>query len=799
MRFPLSWLKEYVDTDLTPQQIASLLTLGGIEVERVECSALPFRDVVVAQVLRCSPHPNADRLRLAHVSNGKDVFEVVCGAPNCREGLHTAFARVGATLIDEKGGAFEIGKRVIRGVESQGMLCSEKELCLSEESDGILELPSTIPLGTDVATLLSDVIFEVSVTPNLGHCLSIVGIARELAALAQCKLKRQLFALTENATHDPSHLIRVEIRDQKHCLQYMCRILEDVTVLPSPFWIKRRIEACGLKSVNQFVDIANLSFLEYGQPLHLFDYDQIAEQTIYVESGTRFTHMHALNGITYDIPPDALLITDGEKPLAFAGVIGSEQSAVSSSTRRILIEAAHFTPQAVHRMSKQLKLRTDASYTFERGIDPAGVKVALDRAAALLQQGTGCSVTRGALDPLLYPIVPRRIAIDAKRINALLGTSLSLREMLDLLERLEIRALWEEGTAAELQIPTWRGDLHIEADIAEEIARLYGYNQIPDCAPHHISSTMRPAPLHLLEQEVRTRLVADGLQECITCDLISPKMAQLALETSLGPRSTIALLNPYSEEFSILRPSLLPGLLQVALHNRRHQLHDAALFEIGRVHFQEAGACCEQSAVAILWTGLDAPHTWDRTDREVDLFDLKGIVETLLQALRMPAPTFEPSHLHVFHPSRQASVKVGHIQLGAIGELHPGRIAEGVAQRLYFAQLTLQELLPLQRTEWYVQALAVYPSTTRDWTITLQEQMPIARVLHILQDLKPPLLESIRLLYLYQDPSIGTDKKNATFRLTYRDTYRTIDLPTAEREHANFTQVVAEKLQTTVL
>ena len=665
------------------------------------------------------------------------------------------------------------------------------------------EIAETLTLAgievEEITTTPSDAILSVSLTPNLGHCQSILGIARELAALLNLKLKKRTLALKEDASSIEGK-VAVKIRDEKACSRYTCRLVKNVHVVPSPAWLKERLEAAGLRSINNIVDVGNYVMLELGHPLHLFNYAKIRGKEIVISSAAHPGELVTLDGELRKIPQGALLINDAEGPIAFAGVIGGQESAVTEETKDVLIESAVFLPEAVRKTSKLLGLRTEASGRFEKGVDPQIALIALDRAAELLQETARGTILKGIVDVLVKPFTAKTISCRIHRVNQILGTELSLREVVELLKRLDIEILSEEGEQLRCKIPSYRNDLHAEIDLIEEVARLYGYNNLPKRIPRHVSSPIPHTPFFVFEEEVRTRLIGEGLQELLTCNLISPELAAIGMEKGLSEEQLIHVLHPRSIDQSVLRGSLLPGLLQVVQHNLAHQNETLSGFEVGRIHFKADARFIEQSVAGIILTGSANPYTWDPKPRNVDFFDLKGHVENLLQAVGIRNATFKPSHLHSFHPGRQARVMIGEELIGSLGEVHPSILATfDIEQRVYFAELSLNDLLSLKKEQRQIAPLPNFPGSVRDWTLPLKEDLPIEAILTSILETGSRFLESVALLDLYKSPQIGKDRKNATFRLSYRDRDKTLSTEEVDQEHARIIQAVAEKLRNSIL
>ena len=635
-----------------------------------------------------------------------------------------------------------------------------------------------------------DVIFDIGLTPNLGHCMSIVGMARELSAILELPLKRKEFSFEElSGENDVAVVVEGE-----GCSRYCCRLVRGVKVGTSPDWLKQRLESCGVRSRNNVVDVGNFVMLELGQPLHMFDYQKISEKKIVVKSGLE-GQMVTLDEVERQIPEEALMIFDGDKPVAFAGVMGSLDSAVEDGTVDVLIEAAHFSDQAVRKTSKLLNLRSDSSLRFERGIDPLRVDLALDHAAMLLGEVAGGKIAKGLVDVITKEYEPVIVEMNPEQCNRILGTNLSIHEMAGLLQRLEIEILEESEDVIRVSVPSYRNDLRAEIDLIEEVGRMYGFNNIPRRFPRHVSSTITHAPLFLFEEEARAKLVEQGLQECLTCDLISPELADLAAESARGKEALISVLHPASVDQSVLRPSLLPGLLEVVKFNLDRQNANLALFEVGHIHFKDKDEFFGEPAAAIVLTGKSDPHHFEKKPDDVDFFELKGHVEDLLSSLGMEG-RFETSHLHSFHPGRQAHVFIGDLMIGGLGEVHPKHCrAVGISQSVYYAELNLHDLMDLKKEIGKVEVPSSYPGSERDWTINLEDKLPIEEVLSSIRRIDSPLLENVFLLDLYKSDKIGKDRKNATFRLTYRDKNKTIAYEDVEKEHKRIISSVEKKLE----
>ncbi len=800
MKVPLSWLQEYISITLSPEKIAEGLTSLGLEVDAILQRELPFENVVVCKVLDVKPHPSDKRLHVATIFDGQHNFQVVCGAMNCHAGMIAAYAKVGAVVRDSEGKILTIKKTHLQNVESVGMLCSADELGLASSRDGtILEIDPKAKEGTDVKELYAETIFEISLTPNLGHNLSMFGIARELSAKFSLPLKFPSTPVPEDAAHSIQKTVKLDVESKDLCTQYACRLIKGVRLGPSPAWLRTRLEAAGQKSINNLVDIGNYVMLETGQPLHFFDAEKIEGHHILVKQAKKEESIELLDGTTCKIPEGTLLICDPKKTLAIAGIMGGKTSAIHDTTTQILIESACFSPPLIRRTSKNLGLRTEASYRFERGTDPEGVLFALERASSLALQIAGGTAMAG-IQKFSTPFIPKKILCRVPRLNAFLGTSLSQNEVIELFKRLFMTVAVKDNDRLEVTVPSFRNDLAIEEDLFEEVARLYGYHNIPKTQGRHVSSPICDAPLYTFEETIRTQLIGEGLQECITCDLISPTEARLTLERGMSEESLIQVLHPSSADQSVLRPSLLPAMLKVARFNQDHGTSDLSLFEIGKIHYREEGHFKERLMAAIALKGKAAPYHFSPKTPPVDFFDLKGLIENLLISIKAPSAQFDISHLHSFHPFRQAKILIGENAIGAIGQVHPETLALlEIKEPVFFAEIDLMQLSLLAGKNWKYAAVPPYPGSERDWTLTIKNTFPVSGLLAVAKSAASPFLNDIFLLDIYESEQLGKDKKNVTLRFFYLDKEQTIEQATVDREHAKLKEQVAEKLKDYVL
>jgi phenylalanyl-tRNA synthetase beta chain len=796
MKILLSWLRDYIDINIPAGQIAKILTSLGIEVDAIEARDLGFQKVVVGRVIKVQKHPNADNLSVASVTDGTEVFQVVCGAPNCREGIKTALALVGAALSDPSGQEFRIKKTKLRGIESNGMLCSGMELGISEDHIGILEFADHIKEGTDISEIFADTIFEISLTPNLAHCNSYIGIARELAAATGLSLKLPKNILNEDTHENIENHIQVQVLDTVKCPRYACRLLRDVDIKASPDWIKTRLEASGIRPVNNAVDITNYVLLEWGHPMHAFDFDLIEGKQLLVHTAKEKEKFTALDDKTRVLSSSDLMIADPNKSIAIAGIMGGQNSEVTDSTRNILLEAAYFQPSSIRKSSKMLSLSTESSKRFERGCDPNALITVLDRAAMLIQEIAGGSIVGGYIDIKEQEFPSKSITCRLNKLNSLLGIHLSIGEVESIFRRLDFHCHWNGHDSFKVTVPTYRVDVNAEIDLFEEVARLYGYDKIPLSDTRYHGTQLPHSSIFIVEREVRQQLLASGLQEFLTCDLVGPALMNIVQDTTMPPEVLIQVLNPTSIEQSVMRTSLLPGLLQVVKYNFDHQNPDISGFEMGRIHFKQGDQYKEPSVAGIILTGKNRPHHWDQKSMDVDFFDLKGILEGLFQELRIENISFRENRLETFHPGRQAGIYVDSYEIGSMGEIHPAiQRRLDIPQRIYFAEFNLHDVLRLRKQESKMIPLPIYPGSERDWTVTLPEVFPVEKILNLIKAIEAPLLKEALVRDLYRSEKLGKDLKNLTLRFVYRDDAKTLEQEEVDAAHKNIITTVLSLIE----
>ncbi|MGQ9557494.1 MAG: phenylalanine--tRNA ligase subunit beta [Desulfurispora sp.] len=792
------WLQDYVDIPLTPEELAERLTAVGLAVEALHRPGREIKNVYTGRILKIDAHPNADKLVVCQVSTGsEEVRQIVTGATNVREGHIVPVAVEGARLA----GGLVIKKAKLRGVESRGMLCSGQELGLDsallppEQARGIMILPPDTPLGLDICSVLGldDTILELELTPNRGDCLSLLGVAREVAAICGGEIKWP--PLSPRALDEEiAGQVQVEIRDPDLCRRYVAKLIHQVQVGPSPLWLVKRLMAAGVRSINNIVDITNYVMLEMGQPLHAFDYHTIKDGRIIVRRAVPGEQLVTLDGVTRSLQPETLVIADPAGPVAIAGVMGGEATEVTAATTSILLESAWFDPVSIRRTAKALNLRSQASHRFERGVDVTGCLKAAERAAYLMQQLAGGQVVAGEVDAYPRPYTARTIALRPERVEYILGTAVPRDEIVSILRGLQF-SVQEAAESLLVTVPGHRPDVGLEEDLVEEVARLYGYNSFPVQLPAGSAARGRRTPVQQLAWQVRDIMCGLGLSEVVTYSFISPRHADLLLWPEDSPlRRMLALQNPLSEEQSVMRTSMLPGLLEVLGRNISRRVSDVAVFELGKVFWPGAEALPEERYVlAVMLTG-NAPGGWNSPARPVDFYYLKGILSVLLEKLHAGPVEYQPGGPPCYHPGRSATVLRNGRQLGVLGELHP-RVQENyeLPQRVLALEVDWAELLAAVEERVAYRPLPRFPGLERDLAVVVDQSVLAAAVQQEIRAAGGRLLEDVRLFDVYQGEQVPAGCRSLAFALTFRSPDRTLSDEDVAGPLSEITRALAER------
>jgi phenylalanyl-tRNA synthetase beta chain len=774
MKFSVNWLREFVDLPAKVDTLAELLTLAGVEIERIEGRGANIDDVIVAQITASSQHPNADRLTVCTVDDGSgQTRQIVCGATNYKVGDKVPLALPGMVLPN----GLQIRKSKLRGVESEGMLCSARELGLGGDAAGLLILSSDAKIGAPIADLFpSDTIFDVEITPNRSDLLSHFGLAREIAALTRKKLRASEPTRTSTTTASG-----VKIAALRECPFYSARRIDNVTVGPSPDWLRAKIEGVGIRAINNIVDITNFVMLDLGQPLHAFDADNL-RGGINVRLARDGEEFLALDGKTYSLGKDNLMIADEVRAVAIAGVMGGEDTGVTNATRNVLLESAYFLPASVRRTARTLNLPSDSSYRFERGVDPEMILRASSHAAELIREIAGGNPAKEVTAAGKIPATPPAVSLDYKKCDQVLGLTIKPKSVDEILERsgLSKTKTSKSKSISTWKIPSYRRDLQRDVDLIEEVVRAHGVDKIAGTDRSRFTASSAADQSYDAESSLRERLAAHGFSEARTSKLLP--------RTSIAfGENAIELRNPLSEDHVVLRPSLIAGLLSVLARNVRAGPDRVAIFELGRVFVPPAGKE-ERRLCLLLWGNASAPNWRTQTKRRLDFFDLKGAIESLT----IPKLSFRRSeHRELALATEICSADQA---IGLAGQLSAARASAIDAMgSVWIAEVDIDLFLEAQKAGKTFREIERFPAVTRDIAMIVPEKLGHAEILRALEEPGEPLLESVRLFDLFSGESsgLGAARKSLAYRLTYRDQSRTLTNEEVTAAHAR----IRERLQ----
>ena len=792
----LRWLRDYVDIDLAPAELADRLTMAGLEVDAVRDAAPDFAGVVVSKILSVKPHPNAEKLSLCEVTTGTETLPIVCGAANIRAGDTVPLARVGATIP----GGYTIKSSLLRGERSEGMLCSEEELGIGPDNTGIMILPAGLKPGQDLADALDlrDTVLDIGVTPNRSDCLSIIGVAREVAAVTGRKLKMPEISFAENE-EDIQGITSVRILDPDACPRYTARVIRNVAIRPSPVWMRRRLESVGLRAINNVVDVTNFVMMEYGQPLHAFDFRFLEEGRIVVRKSREGEPFVSLDEKERVLRADTLMICDGVKPVAIAGIMGGLNSEVKEDTETVLLESAYFDPSSIRRSSRWLGMSTDAAFRFERGIDPEGVVRAVNRAAQLIADTSGGTVCRGCIDQY-----PRKIAsaenipLRFRRVNAILGTTITPAGMIRILENLEMKVTREDRLHCRVTPPAFRVDISREIDLVEEIARLHGYEHVPETLPAASLLTLEKDRKKVLEERIRRVLNGCGYSEVITYSFITPAAPDsLSLDAADPRRNPVKIRNPLTEEQSVLRTTLVYSLLETMRKNANAGCFDLKIFETGRVFLagKPGELPVETNCVGGLLTGARYDEGWHYKGIEADFFDIKGCVEGLLNDLKIARTGYGADrHEPFLHPGRCCGVTAGDEAVGFLGEVHPDVLARmGLKSRAMVFEIDLDRLGRSFTDDLSYREISKFPSSSRDVAFLVLRERQAEDMIRFALDIHEELLEKVCIFDVYEGRGVPEGMKSLGLRFSYRAGDRTLTDLEVSQVHGGIVRRIMEQ------
>ena len=798
MRVPLSWLRQYVDVDLPVQELAHRLTMAGIEVGEVEVIG-GWKEVFVGHVTDVRPHPNADRLRLCVVTTGAEELEVVCGAPNVASGQKICFAKVGANIYNthsERHETLEAAK--IRGVESQGMICSAIELGLGDDHSGIIVLPDDAPTGTPLDAYLGDTVLGLELTPNRLDCLSVLGVAHEVAALTG-KTVREPEASYEESGPPITEWVNISVDSPELCRRYTASLLLGVKIGPSPQWLQDRLTRAGLRPINNVVDVTNFVMLEYNQPLHSFDYDLIKDATVIVRRARPGEVLTTLDSVERKLTDEHLVIADANDAIGLGGVIGGANSEISENTVNVLLESATFDGTNNRETAQSLGLRTEATLRFEKGLRPELAPIALRRATGLIQEVAGGTVAPGIVDVLSDEgAEPPMVTLTSSKIKRMLGMEVDLKKVQEIMDALGFT--WEpEGDAAlKVTVPYWRNDVNIEEDLVEEVVRTIGYDSVPTTMLSSPIPFQQPVPVMGLRDQIKDVLAAAGMQEVINYPLVTLQQLEQVehLDRSALP---LRVANPMSSDREYLRTTLRASLLANLAANQGHSAGPFRMFEAGRVFWPRTGDLPEErETVAGVLAGLRHEPSWLEDDSLLDFFDVKGVVESVLGHLGVTA-TYEPVDDPAFHPGRCAAIKSGDSLLGLVGEVHPvvmERLGLESPQVAAF-ELYLEPILAaLPSSERQFEPLPRYPSATRDLALVMPSDVDAGRVTQLI--LRHRGVDRAELFDIYAGENVAEGTKSLAFHVYFQARDRTMTNEEVNRSLDGLLRTLEQELNVTL-
>ena len=782
MNTPISWIKAYVpDLSCTNQEFRDAMTLSGTKVEGFTQLDKNLDKIVVGQVIEIAHHPDADKLIVCKVDIGTEVLQIVTGAPNVvLRGKYPVVLHGGRVAGGHDGGplpedGIKITKGKLRGVESFGMMCSIEELGSDRNfypeapESGIYPLPADAEVGSDAieALGLHDTVFEYEITSNRVDCYSVLGIAREAAATFNLKFNMPEIRATGNSESADDYL-KVEVKDDRLCPRFCARVVKNIKIGPSPWWMQRRLANCGIRPINNIVDITNYVMEEFGQPMHAYDYDTIADHKIIVRRAGEGDTFVTLDGQERKLDSDILMICDGQKEIGMAGIMGGENSMITDDVKTMVFEAACFDGTNIRLSAKRVGLRTEASGKFEKGLDPETAKAAIDRACQLVEE-LGCGeVVGGCIDVYPNPVKESRVKLDPEAINNLLGTELSKNQMIDYLARVELKY---DGKTGEIVAPTWRQDIHWQADLAEEVARFFGYDKIPTTLPKGEATMGGVSFAHEVEDVARETAMFLGFSEGMSYSFESPKVYDMLLIPENDPvRSAIRILNPLGEDFSVMRTVPLHGLVSSLATNYKRKNADVRLFELANIYVPKALPLTElpdeRMQLALGFYG------------EGDFYVMKGVVEELFEKLGLKNKIHYDAKAErpYLHPGRKADIVYEGKTLGYLGELHPQVLENyGIDDRAYVAVIDMPSVMEFVSFDIKYTGIANYPAVTRDISVVVDKNLPVGAIEDCIEKAGRGLLESYSLFDVFESDKLGEGVKSVAYTMTYRRKDRTLE------------------------
>ncbi len=788
MKLSYNWLKDYIDISISPEKLADVLTFIGIEVEKIEYTGALLQKIVIGKVESVEKHPNADKLSICRVCTGDDTLQVICGAPNVKPGIKVPFAPIGAKL-----GGQEIKKVKLRGVESYGMICSEKELDISDEHEGIMILPDDAPLGDYLSEYINkdDVCYELEITPNRPDLLGILGIARDLSAKIGSKLRLPTISLKSDKLSIKEYL-RLENKEPKLCSRYTAKVIKNVQVTDSPAWLQEKLISIGLRPINNIVDITNFVMMEYGHPLHAFDYEKIKGKKIVIRTAKNDEKFYALDEETYTLKDSELVIADEQDPIALAGIIGGNNSHITSNTKTIVLEAANFLYASIRETAERLKISTDSSYRFERDLADQTAAIISDRAAQMIAEIAGGEVLDGTLDSYPEPKEEKIVALRYARLHKLLSIDISQTEVKKYLQPLGLKVVDSDEAQIGFSIPLYRKDLSREVDLIEEVIRLHGFDKVPS---HEEQELIMNWDWFKTRRKIEDLLVERGFNQVVNWSFSHPEhIDKFGFSQSDFQAREVAVKNPLGTSFSILRTMLLPNLLENASHNIKHSQHDIRLFELDKIFIDQGRKLPKESfELSGLMSGnADALH-WSSQERAVDFFDVKGVCESILESCNVYEYSVEESKLPFYLPGHAVDIFVKKQKIGNCGKLD-AKIAEEfeIEQPLFVFNIYLDELLSAPREKVpHFTPISKYPTVERDISFVVSKDVAYQNMVEVIQKAEKKNIKKISLIDEYTGKGVSEGFRSLTFKLDLGADTKTL----TDNEINRIVNTVIEKLK----
>ena len=790
MLISLNWLKQYIDLDgIEINEMENALTMIGQEVEKIEVLGENLENVVTAQIIEKEMHPDSDHLTICKVDNGKEILQIVCGAPNHKAGDKVVLAQVGAKLAPD----FVIKKGKIRGVESNGMLCSEEELNIGKDSSGIMILPEDTPVGVPMKEYLgiNDTVFELEITPNRPDCLSHIGIARELGAYYNKEVKYPSFAINSESSEKTADNISVEIENSNLAKRYVARIIKNVTVKESPKWLKERVESIGIRSINNIVDASNFIMMELNQPNHTFDLDKIEGGKIVVRAGHENEKLVTLDEQERELNSDDIVISDGVKAVALGGVMGGQNSEITENTKNILLEVANFNSQNVRKTSRRLTLFSESSYRFERRVDEENAINVINRLANIIQEVAGGEILEGVVNNYPVPYKKKTATLNFERLNRFVGKNIPRETVIGILTRLEIEVV-DNGETLTLTAPTYRDDLENEQDYFEEVIRMYGFDNIENILPKLDISEKPVIDTTKLSTQVKLIVANAGLKEVINYSFVPKDAMEKIKYTSVERENLIDLLRPITEDFVTLRPTLLYSLLKNAKENMNRNATNIRFFEVSRTFVKAEELAKEEVKLGIILAGENNKTLWNPKPVPYDFYDLKGIVEEIFTQLKFNNYMIKRSEQSQYHPGRSVDVFVGRELIGSFGEIHPDVLENFDLGKtsVLVGEFNIDLIQKYIGKKIKYQGIVKYPAVPRDFAFVMREDILVGDVLKTIQKVDKKI-EKVELFDIYQGAGVLPGMKSVAISVILRDKNKTLE----EKEIVDISNKIVAKVE----